>query len=134
MQQPYFLGDISINDNLRISEIFSKKSNKAIKKSLFKAFDLDQIKNRKVSLCSGGEKARANIIRGLLTCRPIILIDEPTAHLDAENSKRVAALLSRYAKRCIMIVTTHQPQFFHFSNSVFLAVDEGILKTNHDPA
>lgn len=88
--------------------------------------------NRKVSLCSGGEKARANIIRGLMTCCPIILIDEPTAHLDALSSERVASILSQWSMRCIMIVTTHQPQFFHFSNSHILTLDEGILRPFND--
>jgi alpha-D-ribose 1-methylphosphonate 5-triphosphate synthase subunit PhnL len=42
---------------------------------------------------SGGEQQRVNIARGLAGRHPILLIDEPTASLDAENGARVSALL-----------------------------------------
>ncbi|HET6223099.1 MAG TPA: phosphonate C-P lyase system protein PhnL, partial [Dongiaceae bacterium] len=42
---------------------------------------------------SGGEQQRVNIARGLAPRQPILLIDEPTASLDAENRDRVVALL-----------------------------------------
>jgi alpha-D-ribose 1-methylphosphonate 5-triphosphate synthase subunit PhnL len=42
---------------------------------------------------SGGEQQRVNIARGLAPRHPILLIDEPTASLDAENRDRVVTLL-----------------------------------------
>lgn len=43
---------------------------------------------------SGGEQQRVNIARGLIVRRPILLLDEPTASLDAENRDVVAQLLA----------------------------------------
>jgi alpha-D-ribose 1-methylphosphonate 5-triphosphate synthase subunit PhnL len=43
---------------------------------------------------SGGEQQRVNIARGLIVRRPILLLDEPTASLDAENRNVVAQLLA----------------------------------------
>ena len=42
---------------------------------------------------SGGEQQRVNIARGLIVPRPILLLDEPTASLDAANRHVVATLL-----------------------------------------
>ncbi|MBC8130498.1 MAG: phosphonate C-P lyase system protein PhnL [Rhizobiaceae bacterium] len=42
---------------------------------------------------SGGEKQRVNIARGFLTDHPILLLDEPTASLDAANRDTVAAMI-----------------------------------------
>jgi alpha-D-ribose 1-methylphosphonate 5-triphosphate synthase subunit PhnL len=43
---------------------------------------------------SGGEQQRVNIARGLIVPRPILLLDEPTASLDADNRAVVAELLA----------------------------------------
>lgn len=43
---------------------------------------------------SGGEQQRINIARGLAADRPILLLDEPTASLDAANRTTVVELLA----------------------------------------
>lgn len=43
---------------------------------------------------SGGEQQRVNIARGFAAQFPILLLDEPTASLDAENRNRVMDLIA----------------------------------------
>jgi alpha-D-ribose 1-methylphosphonate 5-triphosphate synthase subunit PhnL len=43
---------------------------------------------------SGGEQQRVNIARGFITDHPILLLDEPTASLDAVNSAVVVELIA----------------------------------------
>ena len=42
---------------------------------------------------SGGEKQRVNIARGFITDHPVLLLDEPTASLDADNRDVVVAMV-----------------------------------------
>ncbi len=42
---------------------------------------------------SGGEQQRVNIARGFAAPTPLLLLDEPTASLDAENREAVLALI-----------------------------------------
>jgi alpha-D-ribose 1-methylphosphonate 5-triphosphate synthase subunit PhnL len=42
---------------------------------------------------SGGEQQRVNVARGFITGRPLLLLDEPTASLDAENRAVVVDLI-----------------------------------------
>jgi alpha-D-ribose 1-methylphosphonate 5-triphosphate synthase subunit PhnL len=48
---------------------------------------------------SGGEQQRVNIARGFLPERPLLLLDEPTASLDAANRATVVDLIAE-KKRC----------------------------------
>ena len=43
---------------------------------------------------SGGEQQRINIARSLIKPRPLLLLDEPTASLDADNSQTVIELIN----------------------------------------
>ena len=53
---------------------------------------------------SGGEQQRINIARGLVGQQPILLLDEPTASLDAENRAAVIELLREARVRGATVV------------------------------
>jgi len=53
---------------------------------------------------SGGEQQRVNIARGLIRKRPVLLLDEPTASLDAENRFTVVSLINEARERGAAIV------------------------------
>ncbi len=53
---------------------------------------------------SGGEQQRVNLARGFIGGHPILLLDEPTASLDAENRDIVVAMIQDAKARGIAIV------------------------------
>ncbi|WP_233836047.1 phosphonate C-P lyase system protein PhnL [Paraburkholderia sp. ZP32-5] len=53
---------------------------------------------------SGGEQQRVNIARGLIAEHPLLLLDEPTASLDAQNRDTVAELIVDARERGAAIV------------------------------
>ena len=53
---------------------------------------------------SGGEQQRINIARTLIKPHPVLLLDEPTASLDAKNSATVVALINEARARGAAIV------------------------------
>ncbi len=57
---------------------------------------------------SGGERQRIAIARALLKDAPILLVDEATAALDADNQAAIAQTLQRLRGRCTLIVIAHQ--------------------------
>ena len=57
---------------------------------------------------SGGEQQRVNIARGFIADLPILLLDEPTASLDAANRAVVVELIAEKKRRGVAIVA-HLP-------------------------
>jgi alpha-D-ribose 1-methylphosphonate 5-triphosphate synthase subunit PhnL len=53
---------------------------------------------------SGGEQQRVNLARGFIAGHPILLLDEPTASLDAENRAVVVEMVQEAKARGIAIV------------------------------
>jgi alpha-D-ribose 1-methylphosphonate 5-triphosphate synthase subunit PhnL len=55
---------------------------------------------------SGGEQQRVNVARGLAAQHPILLLDEPTASLDAESRAAVVTLIAEARDRGTAILGT----------------------------
>ena len=57
---------------------------------------------------SGGERQRISIARALLKNAPIILLDEATASLDAENETKIQAGISELVRDKTVIIIAHR--------------------------
>ena len=53
---------------------------------------------------SGGEQQRVNIAHGLIASHPVLLLDEPTASLDADNRRVVVELIRAARERGAAVV------------------------------
>lgn len=71
---------------------------------------------------SGGEQQRINLARGFVYPYPVLLLDEPTAALDAKNRKVVVSLIQEAKEQGAAIIGT-----FH-DDKVRAAVATGILE------
>ena len=57
---------------------------------------------------SGGERQRISIARALLKDAPVILLDEATASLDAENETKIQAGISELVRNKTVIIIAHR--------------------------
>lgn len=58
---------------------------------------------------SAGQRARFALARALLSDAPLVLLDEPTAHLDPETERHVAALIRELADTRTVVAVAHRP-------------------------
>jgi alpha-D-ribose 1-methylphosphonate 5-triphosphate synthase subunit PhnL len=66
------------------------------------------------STFSGGEQQRVNIARGFISDLPILLLDEPTASLDAANRAVVVELIDEKKRNGVaMVAIVHDDEIRH---------------------
>lgn len=87
---------------------------------------IEKLAHKPVNEISGGERQLVNISRALAQQTRILLLDEPTAHLDLENQSRILNLLKGMSARGITAVwTTHDPNAAIFAADRFVLMKEG---------
>ena len=58
---------------------------------------------------SAGQRARVALARVVLAERPVVLLDEPSAHLDEETERVLLDTLALLARRSLVVVVAHRP-------------------------
>ncbi len=82
---------------------------------------------RSVDELSGGERQRVGIARALAGDPSVLVADEPTAELDADNRERVLDLLVQHAARGnVVLVASDDPEVLAVCGAL-LALDGGRL-------
>lgn len=75
---------------------------------------------------SGGERQRIAIARALLKDAPILLVDEATAALDAENQAAITETLARLRGKRTLIVIAHQLSTVAMADQI-VVLDDGMV-------
>ena len=74
-------------------------------KELFQLFDIPKnLWDAFPSTFSGGEKQRINIMRTLIDCPEMLLLDEPTASLDARNRNIIMDIINELKQHPMLII------------------------------
>ena len=78
--------------------------------------------SRPVGQGSIGEQQRVAVARALLLNSPLVVLDEPTAHQDDDNARRVIdAVLLAVAQGSLVVTSTHDPRVLaHATNTLAL--------------
>ncbi len=69
--------------------------------------DLDAKVGSEGGHLSGGQRQRLAVARALLTKADVVLLDEPTAHLDADAASDLMADLRTALADCVVVLVTH---------------------------
>ncbi|MEU4690063.1 ABC transporter ATP-binding protein [Actinoplanes sp. NPDC023714] len=73
---------------------------------------------------SGGQRQRIAVARALLTRPALLLMDEPTAHLDPDNEQALRRAVAQVARHCALLVAAHRFSTVRDADQV-VVLDEG---------
>jgi ABC-type bacteriocin/lantibiotic exporter with double-glycine peptidase domain len=71
---------------------------------------LDTLVGEEGAELSGGQRQRLVIARALLSEAPVLLLDEPTSHLDPETAEALVRDVLVAARDRAVLLVTHRPE------------------------
>ena len=107
---------------------FESRSDLAAAERALDQLGLAALADRSVLELSGGERQLVQLARALAQEAPILLLDEPTAHLDLAHRALVRACLAELARAgASVLVVSHDLAAAGYANRVALLADGRIL-------
>ncbi len=88
--------------------------------------NLVELRNRPAPELSGGERQMVLLARALVQQPSVLLLDEPTSHLDLSNTGAILRILKDLVKNGVTVVfTTHDPQAAIYSADQLILMQKG---------
>ena len=112
-QFPATVMDVALMGRLGLGSAFGPygTEDKEAAKAALERVGLKDFENRRFSELSGGQRQRLLIARALACDPELLLMDEPTAHLDHAVEGQFHELLSELNKRMTILVVSHDLAF-----------------------
>lgn len=83
-------------------------------------------------LPSGGQCQRISLARILYHAPDVMILDEPTASVDEQTSKRIWQAMLRLRQRRTIIIATHQKQCAQQADVVHYMTKDGLISGSHE--
>ena len=125
------LKDRNIYDNVAFAQKVIGESNRSIKKNVPKLLSMVGLAAKYRSYprqLSGGEQQRVAIARALINKPKILLADEPTGNLDANNAWEIMKLMEEINEQgTTVVVVTHNLDIVKAMNKRVITMQKGVV-------
>ncbi|PIE23201.1 MAG: hypothetical protein CSA62_08290 [Planctomycetota bacterium] len=113
-QDPELFEELTVEENIAaplLPRAMSHAAKRQACQSILESLQISSLAAQAVSDISGGERQRVALARAAVAEPEILLLDEPSAHQDAEHLELVLALIRGAAQRgACVVVATHDPR------------------------
>ena len=128
LERGYTISEIMRNSML-IAGFKDEAEIKRRSEEVLKIVDMERFKNKQGDALSGGQKQRVAIARALIKGADIILADEPTGNLDAQNTVKVMEILKEISKTRLVVLVTHEVTLIkNYADSYIQIVDGQLVE------
>ncbi len=92
---------------------------------LFEQFNLINHLKKKVAFLSGGMRQKLSIVIALLSDPAILLLDEPTANLDAWATKEILSIMKSWRGEKCVLFASHRLEEVRIISNRIVQIDDG---------
>lgn len=107
LEKGYTIAEI-LRNQMMIAGFKDEKEIARRTEEALKLVDMERFKNKLGDALSGGQQQRVAIARAIIKGSDIILADEPTGNLDAENTMKVMDILKEISRTQLVVIVTHE--------------------------
>ncbi len=94
---------------------------------VLKSVGMYNFRKRNVQALSGGQQQRVAIARAIAKNPKVVLADEPTGNLDANNTFEIMGLIKKISQTCLVILVSHEKEMVNFYADRVLELQDGVI-------
>lgn len=84
-------------------------------------------RRRNVQALSGGQQQRVAIARAIAKNPKVVLADEPTGNLDANNTFEIMSIIKKISQTCLVILVSHEKALVQFYADRIIELKDGLV-------
>jgi len=130
-QQPFLIPYLHVLENVLVPIEKPYAGQKLHAMELLDDLGIADLADKFPNECSGGERIRIAVARGMVHHPDYLFVDEPTASLDLATGARVMDALRTRRGDGTLIVVTHDLEILHEADVVFRMRDGALVETTH---
>jgi putative ABC transport system permease protein len=101
---------------------------------VLKSVGMYNFRRRNVQALSGGQQQRVAIARAIAKNPKVVLADEPTGNLDANNTFEVMGLIKKISQTCLVILVSHEKELVDFYADRVIQLLDGKVVNDYENA
>ena len=128
-QQPFLIPYLNLLENILVPIEEPKDADIDRAYWLLEHLGLAALAPKFPNECSGGERVRTSIARGLVNRPQYLFVDEPTANLDLATGAHVMQVLKTQREHGALIIVTHDTEILDDADVIFRMRDGALTET-----
>ena len=132
------IDDKTVYENIEIAlnmaGLYNKEEIEERINYVLEAVGMYNYRRRNVKALSGGQQQRIAIARAIAKNPKVVLADEPTGNLDANNTFEVMSIIKKISQGCLVILVSHEKHLVDFYADRVIEISDGKIINDYDNA
>ncbi len=122
----------NIETALNMAGLYDKEEIEERINYVLEAVGMYNYRRRNVLALSGGQQQRVAIARAVAKNPKVVLADEPTGNLDANNTFEIMSIIKKISENCLVILVSHERSLVDFYADTVIELSDGKVINKYD--